>query len=338
MRIQKSTIYNFVQSAFTVKPFLQYVNLCYNVENVTELEINLAKDNTNQPNKKIKGPSQTAPAGYKGKNQAFLDAEYLSARYKKGSIEDVISVGVIITNPEHKELDRFYSTVQLRPGHKLPPLISELTGLTNEELEFAPTYEDVMTELISRIRKFQVGKICVWGGDKNSFQRDYESRILEKPLKRSVAKFISTFENIQKEVSLDITGGLDANLSLADMKTICGLGGHVEHNALSDAEDMLECIRIIEQDAMVYDGIKAAEYKKFRGEYVKNRSFDDEEADTEFVIKSQTGEQFLDELVGKGFENNPKTKAFMDDLKFLLGKGNIYMGTFSEMIEEKSEN
>jgi inhibitor of KinA sporulation pathway (predicted exonuclease) len=302
-----------------------------------ELETHLAKENTNQSNKKIKGPSQTAPAGYKGKNQAFLDAEYLSARYKKGSIEDVISVGIIITNPEHKELDRYYSTVQLRPGHKLPPLITELTGLTNEDLADAPPYEEVMTELIRLIKKYQVGKICVWGGDKNSFQRDYDSRTLEKPLKRSAAKFISTFENIQKDVSLDITGGIDANLSLADMKTICGLGGHVEHNALSDAEDMLECIRIIEQDKMVYDGVAAAEYKKFRGEYVKNRSFDDEEMDTEFIISSEVGESFLKELIDKGFDDNPKTKAFMDDLKFLLGKGNIYMGTFSEMMEENKK-
>lgn len=291
---------------------------------------------TNNSNKKVKGPSQTAPAGYKGKNQAFLDAEYLSARYKKSSIEDVISVGVIITNPEHEELDRYYSTVRLRPGHKLPPLISELTGLTNEDLEFAPEYETVMTELIAMIRKYQVGKICVWGGDKNSFQRDYESRELEKPLKRSVGKFISTIENIQKEVSLDVTDGLDANLSLADMKTICGLGGVVEHNALSDAEDMLNCIRIIEQDEMQYDGKKAAEYKKFRGEYVKNRSFDDFEEDREFIIDSAVGEQFLQEIMARGFEDNPKTKAFMDDLKFILGKDNVYMGTFSEMMEEKN--
>ena len=290
---------------------------------------------TSKTTKKVKGPSQTAPAGYKGKNQAFLDAEYLSARYKKSSIEDVISVGVIITNPAHEELDRFYSTVQLRPGHKLPPLITELTGLTNEDLEFATPYEEVMTELIHRIRKFQVGKICVWGGDKNSFQRDYESRNLEKPLKRSVAKFISTFDNIQKEVSLDVTGGLDANLSLADMKTICGLGGVVEHNALSDAEDMLNCIRIIEQDKMKYDGVKAAEYKRFRGEYVKNRSFDDEEVDEEFIIDSDLGKSFLKEIEERGFGDNPKTKAFMDDLRFLIGGGNVYMGTFSEMMEEE---
>lgn len=295
----------------------------------------MATNNTSTKNK-VKGPSQTAPAGYKGKNQAFLDAEYLSARYKKSSIEDVISVGVIITNPAHEELDRFYSTVQLRPGHKLPPLITELTGLTNEDLEDAPAYEDVMTELITRIRKFQVGKICVWGGDKNSFQRDYESRNLEKPLKRSVAKFISTFDNIQKEVSLDVTGGLDANLSLADMKTICGLGGHVEHNALADAEDMLKCIRIIEQGKMKYDGVKAAEYKKFRGEYVKNRSFGDVEEDDELIIDSKIGIDFLEELKSKGFHENPKTKAFMDDLGFLLGQGNVYMGTFSEMMEEKN--
>lgn len=293
----------------------------------------MSTSNTKQTTKK-KGPSQTAPLGYKGKNQAFLDAEYLSARFKKSSIEDVISVGVVITNPEHEELDRFYSTVQLTRGHKLPPLITELTGLTNEELEFAPSYEEVMTALINLIKKWQVGKIFVWGGDKNNFQRDFESRNLEKPLKRSVAKFISTFENIQKDVSLDITGGLDANLSLADMKTICGLGGVVAHNALNDAEDMLECIRIIETGQMKYDGVKAAEYKKFRGDYVKNRSFDDPEMDEDYIIDSKHGEAFLEELKAKGFADDPKTKAFMDDLQFLIGKGNTYMGTFSEMINE----
>ena len=189
-----------------------------------------------------------------------------------------------------------------------------------------------MIELIGLIKKWQVGKICVWGGDKNNFQRDFESRNLDKPLKRSVGKFISTFENIQKEVSLDITGGLDANLSLADMKTICGLGGYVAHNALNDAEDMLQCIRIIEQDQLKFDGVKAAEYKKFRGEYVKNRSFDDAEADENYIIDSKLGEQFLEEIRAKGFADDPKTKAFMDDLEFLLGKGNAYMGTFSEMM------
>ncbi len=298
----------------------------------------MAATNTTKTTKKTKGPSQTAPQGFKGKNQAFLDAEYLSARFKKSTIEDVISVGVVITNPEHEELDRYYSTVQLTRGHKLPPLITELTGLTNEELEFAPSYETVMTELIGLIKKWQVGKICVWGGDKNNFQRDFESRNLDKPLKRSVGKFISTFENIQKEVSLDITGGLDANLSLADMKTICGLGGYVAHNALNDAEDMLQCIRIIEQDQLKFDGVKAAKYKKFRGEYVKNRSFDDAEADENYIIDSKLGEQFLEEIRAKGFADDPKTKAFMDDLEFLLGKGNAYMGTFSEMMNGNGGN
>ncbi len=288
---------------------------------------------TTLSNKK-KGPSQTAPAGFKGKNQAFLDAEYLSARYKKTSIEDVISVGIIITDTAHNELDRFYSTVQLKPGHKLPPLITELTGLTNEELEFAPAYEDVMTELVGLIKKYQVGKICVWGGDKNSFQRDFESRVLDKPLKRCVGKFISTIENIQKEVSLDITGGLDANLSLADMKTLCGFGGNVAHNALNDAEDMLNCIKAIETDSMVYDGVAAAEYKRFRGEYVKNRSFDDSELDAAYVISSPLGDSFLQELEKRGFSDDPKTKAFLDDLRFILGKENVYMGTFSEMMAE----
>ena len=106
----------------------------------------------------------------------------------------------------------------------------------------------------------------------------------------------------------------------------------------SDAVDLLDCIKIIEQDKMKYDGVKAAEYKKFRGEYVKNRSFEDVEEDKALVIDSALGEQFLQEISARGFENNPKTKAFMDDLTFLLGKGSAYMGTFSEMMSEYEQN
>lgn len=293
------------------------------------------RNNKKGNNKKKGNPGiSSGAAGFKGNNQAFLDAEYLSARFKKGSVEDVISVGIVITDPSHQELDRYYSTVQLTRGHRLTPLITELTGLTTEELLVAPSYEDVMSDLIGLVKRWQVGKICVWGGDKSSFQRDYEGRTIEKDLKREIAKFINTFENIQKDVSLDITGGIDSGLSLADMKTICGLGGHVAHNALNDAEDMLECIRVIENGRMVYDGVQAAEYKHFRGEYVKNRSFDDD--DEAFIFDSKLGEEFLEELRNMKFEDSPKTKAFMDDLEFLLGKGNTYMGTFAEMIAEKN--
>ena len=52
----------------------------------------------------------------------------------------------------------------------------------------------------------------------------------------------------------------------------------------------------------------------------------------DYIIDSKLGEQFLEEIKAKGFDDDPKTKAFMDDLEFLLGKGNVYMGTFAEMI------
>ncbi|MCR4695105.1 MAG: 3'-5' exonuclease [Pseudobutyrivibrio sp.] len=292
---------------------------------------------SHKSNNKEKGPSQTAPAAYKGKNYAFLDAEYLSARFKRKSIEDVISIGMIITNPKYEEMDRFYSTVRLTEGHRLPPLITELTGLTNEELEEAPYYEDVMTDIINMVKRYQVGQVFVWGGDKSNFQRDFEARTLEKPLKRAVSKFISTIVNIQKDISYDITDGIDSGLSLADLKTLCGLDNYVSHNALNDAQDMLDCIRIIENGGMVYDGVEAAKYKKFRGEYVKNRSFDDLEEDGQYIIKSSAGVRFLKELQRKDFGTDPKTKAFMDDLEFILGKGNAYMGTFSEMMNAKEE-
>ncbi len=293
--------------------------------------------NTKKPNNyKNNKPVSIGPAGFSGPNQAFLDAEYLSARIKRGAVDDVISIGVVITDPAHTELDRYYSTVRLTRGHRLTPLITELTGLTNQELAQAPLYEDVMFELIARLKRWQVGKVFVWGGDKNNFQRDFDSRIITGSLKKDIVRFINSIVNIQKDVSLDVTEGLDQGLSLADLKTICGLGGHVAHNALNDAEDMLECIRVIELDKMAYDGAEAARYKHFRGEYVKNRSFSDDEEDIFFCFKSEAGSQLLAELEEKGFADNPKTKAFMDDLAFLLGEGNAHMGTFAEMIAEKS--
>ncbi len=291
--------------------------------------------NTKKPNNyKNNKPVSIGPAGFSGPNQAFLDAEYLSARIKRGAVDDVISIGVVITDPAHTELDRYYSTVRLTRGHRLTPLITELTGLTNQELAQAPLYEDVMFELIARLKRWQVGKVFVWGGDKNNFQRDFDSRIITGSLKKDIVRFINSIVNIQKDVSLDVTEGLDQGLSLADLKTICGLGGHVAHNALNDAEDMLECIRLIELDKMAYDGAEAARYKHFRGEYVKNRSFSDDEEDIFFCFKSEAGSQLLAELEEKGFADNPKTKAFMDDLAFLLGEGNAHMGTFAEMMAD----
>ncbi len=291
--------------------------------------------NTKKPNNyKNNKPVSIGPAGFSGPNQAFLDAEYLSARIKRGAVDDVISIGVVITDPAHTELDRYYSTVRLTRGHRLTPLITELTGLTNQELAQAPLYEDVMFELIARLKRWQVGKVFVWGGDKNNFQRDFDSRIITGSLKKDIVRFINSIVNIQKDVSLDVTEGLDQGLSLADLKTICGLGGHVAHNALNDAEDMLECIRVIELDKMAYDGAEAARYKHFRGEYVKNRSFSDDEEDIFFCFKSEAGSQLLAELEEKGFADNPKTKAFMDDLAFLLGEGNAHMGTFAEMMAD----
>ncbi len=291
--------------------------------------------NTKKPNNyKNNKPVSIGPAGFSGPNQAFLDAEYLSARIKRGAVDDVISIGVVITDPAHTELDRYYSTVRLTRGHRLTPLITELTGLTNQELAQAPLYEDVMFELIARLKRWQVGKVFVWGGDKNNFQRDFDSRIITGSLKKDIVCFINSIVNIQKDVSLDVTEGLDQGLSLADLKTICGLGGHVAHNALNDAEDMLECIRLIELDKMAYDGAEAARYKHFRGEYVKNRSFSDDEEDIFFCFKSEAGSQLLAELEEKGFADNPKTKAFMDDLAFLLGEGNAHMGTFAEMMAD----
>ncbi len=272
---------------------------------------------------------------FKGENQAFLDAEYLCAKMKKGAVDDVISIGLIVTNRAHEELARYYSTVRLVKGHRLTPLIAKLTGLTNEELRVAPTYEKVMQKCIGLVKKYEVGKICVWGGDKSNFVRDFESRTLDKDFQKDVMKFINTFENIQKDVSLDVTGGLDSGMSLADMKTICGLGGHVEHNALSDAEDMLNCIRVIEAKKLPYDGVEAAQYKHFRAEYVKNRSFNDHD-DEPILAGSMCGEEFLKELEACGFKAQPKTKAFVDDLRFLLGKGDITMGTYSEMMDSKN--
>ena len=71
---------------------------------------------------------------------------------------------------------------------------------------------------------------------------------------------------------------------------------------------------------------------------MKNRSFVDDEADGCYIFSSSVGQDFLKEITEKGFEKDPKTKAFMDDLKFLLGCGNEYMGTFSEMMSDSSEN
>src|SRR5690625_6757116 len=59
--------------------------------------------------------------------------------------DEIIQVGIVKVS-QGEIVDRFQSYV--KPSCLIPPFISSLTGITDDQVEHAPTLEEVITELL----------------------------------------------------------------------------------------------------------------------------------------------------------------------------------------------
>ncbi len=249
---------------------------------------------------------------------AYLDAEFLCDRVKRRAQYDLASVGIVIADANGQEMKRYYSLVRPMPGHKVTPQIRNLTGLTDEMLKDAPLYGTVMHELFLLCDSFKVDSICTWGNDLAMFMKDYTQRAPKPPVREEVKKLFNMFCDIQKEVSSKVTMGIDSGLGLKDLKIITGISGNVSHNALDDAVDLYNSIKRIDEGIISVPGDELAEYKRYLREYKLSRKFKGEE-DRGLITLSESGMKFLEELLASGFATEARTKAFLDDLKFIAG-------------------
>lgn len=270
-----------------------------------------------------------------GKCVAFLDAEFNAGmNYASGErINEIISVGLVICDEDYKELERFYSLVS--PLSKIPifPLIREMTGITTDMLKGQPDFINVSNQISDLLKKHDVQRIYTWGAaDKYSLQSEKESYCLrDKSNKYLQWDYIDMCTDISGIISgqmLGVRGGLAINME--NLMFLCEIDRVHEHNALSDAVDLYQCVAALR----VQYPLEQCDKAFLRKREMVNRYYQEKSLYNSFRRFKSTskGSDLYEKWGTEGLEKDMRIKALEDDLKFL--KGEIPYESEFESIQE----
>lgn len=210
------------------------------------------------------------------KYYAFFDAEYTcfmnyDTRFDRNHSNEVISVGLVIADQNFNFVEEFYTTVCPKYNPILTKYCKELTGLKQNEIFGAPSFDQAFAQLESIIQNYNVSAIFVWGNDRMTLEDGIRKNhpLASKKIRRMVAKVT----DINKKLTTRIFGyGL--SLSLSDMKYICGMEHVTAHNALEDARDLYDVTRIIMKNQ--YNKLRVRKMERYieqRDSYHRYRRF-----------------------------------------------------------------
>lgn len=176
---------------------------------------------------------------------AFFDAEYTcymenDTFFNREHSGEVLSVGVVITDSKFNLMKTYYSPIHPIYNRQLTGYCKKLTGLSQKEIDQAPSYEEVFQKLYLLFQEYPVKEIYTWGNDIHTLLHDVEKN--HKFVSRKYKKIILLLKDLTKRLTRKVFGK-SMSLSLSDMKYICDMEHTTAHNALEDAMDLYKITR-----------------------------------------------------------------------------------------------
>ena len=207
---------------------------------------------------------------------AFFDAEYTCFMendkfFDREHSGELLSVGVVICDRSFRLLHTYYSTIRPVYNAVLTGYCRKLTGLTQQEIDRAPSYETVFQEMYLLFQEYPVKEIFTWGNDAHTLLHDMD--VNHRNVARRFRRIAGQLTDITKRLTRKVYGK-SLSLSLSDMKYICGLEHATAHNALEDAKDLYQITRCCLQEK--YDKGRAErllDYIQSRNTYHQYRRF-----------------------------------------------------------------
>lgn len=148
--------------------------------------------------------------------------------------QEVVSMGVCITNDNGVIIEKFYSLINLRAAKKISNRCTEITGIKTKDLRDAEGFEKVTEKVYKLLKKYDIKVVHCYGLE--------DKRMLDKTLelydKKKYAKYISKYLNDVRADFKKKTKGLVGDQGLQFLKSICKIEGSVIHDALQDAIDL----------------------------------------------------------------------------------------------------
>lgn len=220
---------------------------------------------------RIKQQSKAQPKYY-----AFFDAEYTcymnyDYKFDRNHNNEVISVGLVIADQNFDIVEQYYTPICPKYNPILTKYCKELTGLTQNEIFGAPSFEQAFGEMEQLIQKYPTNAIYVWGNDKVTLEDGVKKNhpLVSKKAKRFITKVTDVTKKITSRVF-----GYNMTISLSDMKYICGMKHETAHNALEDAKDLYYITRAVLKNQYNLERVKQLEhYIEQRDAYHRFRRF-----------------------------------------------------------------
>lgn len=256
-------------------------------------------------------------------NIAFLDAEFNAGMvYSTGKkINEIISIGLVICDREFHEQKQFYSLVCPRSGVPIFPVIKEMTGITNEMLLGQPDFVCISNAITELMNQYSVHTIYTWGAaDKHSLRMEKEKIQFSRGGKKQMEwKYIDMCTDISGVISaqmIGVRGGLAINME--NLMFLCEIDRVHEHNALSDAVDLFQCIRKLKENYPI-EGCSKEFQKK---QELVNQYYQEKSLYNSFRRFKSTskGCDLYGKWGEKEIENDIRIQALKDDLKYLKGE------------------
>lgn len=255
----------------------------------------------------------------KGIYNCFYDSEFNAYDDGKslGVPQEVVSIGICITNEKGVIIEKFYSLIRLKAAKRISNRCTEITGIKTKDLKDADDFEKVTSNVAKLLKKYSIDKVFCYGLE--------DKRVLEKTIElydnKRNAKYIS---KLLYDVRVDLkkkTRDKVGDQGLQFLKSICNIDGTVIHDALQDAIDLATVYHKINTNG--YDEEVYARLTKERDEmssYKRTRRVREENAtvvSNELVKSKNKLVDFLEKNDIAHMDNGAK-KAIIDDLNLLF--------------------
>lgn len=247
----------------------------------------------------------------KNEKVAFLDTEFLTSQKRGGPPARLVSIGFVICQGDFEEVERFHSYIYTEDA--LHDKFRELTGITEETLLQAPSYEQVMKKAARKLHGHNVTSIFVWGPDQKVIQQDLKCYRNNVP--KRTHKIVNFMLNQMKDIEEIYSKKLKMHsIGIANMKLLCGLGSTVSHDALEDAIDLRNVIASLDKNGCPERAVQMLrQYMKEKELYCRYRRFRERPEHLSEAILEKS-RQLMQELENS---EQPELRALRDDLRVL---------------------
>lgn len=176
-------------------------------------------------------------------------------KQKAGKLHEIIQIGAVLLDRNNNEVKRFSTYV--KPEYSIiRKTITNLTGITYDDVKDAPKLDQALNSLTDIIIEPNKTTLCTWS---NSDTKAIEQEMKVKKLKNEVIDSLCrSFFDIQKDFNTKVKIGNRINLAKA--LELVGLDFEgTAHGALVDAVNTAKLYTAMQDDKHVKEVIKLVE-------------------------------------------------------------------------------